>query len=294
MNSGFYTALGTPVDQSGNLVSGSFKKHIEDQIAAGASGLLVMGSMGIEPCIRESEYSLIAKEGARSVNGRCPVFIGAMDNSLSRVKDRINSLAGAKIDGIVVTTPYYFVSTQEELIEFFTEIARFSPFPVYLYDLAVTTKVRINPETVEALMKIENIKGIKTGDIITAKRLLLSPAKRDDFVIMFSGLDIFDIAYKYGLEMNLDGMFACTTPITAKMYDSLKANNYEAAAKYLDQILGLRGEFIKAGVFRGFSYAMNLLGYEGIFAPDYAQKGINSSDSKYEGIKEYMKALKLI
>ena len=294
MNSGFYTALGTPLDQSGNIVLGSFRRHIDHQIEAGASGLLIMGSMGIEPCIRESEYSVVAKEGAAFVKGRCPVFVGAMDNSVSRVKDRISSLEGAKIDGIVVTTPYYFVSTQEELIGFFTDIANFSPFPIYLYDLAVTTKVRINPETVEALMRINNIKGIKTGDIVTANRLLHFSEKRDDFAVMFSGLDIFNIAYKCGLEMNLDGMFACTAPIAAKMYDSLKAGGFEAAAKYLEQILRLRGEFIKLGVFRGFSYAMNLLGYEGIFAPDYAQKGIDNSDGRYEGIKECMKALKLI
>lgn len=294
MNSGFYTALGTPLDQSGNLVAGSFKKHIDEQIEAGASGLLVMGSMGIEPYIKQSEYSKIAKEGASVVNGKCPVFIGAMDNSLERVRERIDSLEGLKIDGIVVTTPYYYVSTQDELIEFFSEIADFSPYPVYLYDLTAVTKVRINPETVEKLMSVDNIKGIKTGDIITAKRLFLSPRKKDNFAIMFSGLDIFDIAYKYGIEMNLDGMFACTAPIAEKMYKSFRENKYEAATGYLDQILGLREELFKVGVFRGFSYAMNLLGYDGIFAPDYLQKGVDNNTSKFEGIKEYMKKVGLV
>jgi len=294
MQSGFYTALGTPMDQFGNLVSNSLIKHIEDQISAGASGLLIMGSMGMEPCIKESEYPNIAKTGAKAVNGKCPVFVGAMDNSLHRVKERIKSLDGLKIDGVVITTPFYYTSTQDELIEFFKEIAYFSPFPVYLYDLAVVTKVKINPETVEALMSIDNIKGIKTGDIVTARRLLHSTAKRDDFAIMFSGLDIFDVAYKYGISMNLDGMFSCTVPIASKMYDSLKENNYEAAAKCLDQILLLRGEFIKVGVFRGFSYAMNLLGYEGIFVPDYVQKANELYDCKFEQIKECMKSLRLL
>ena len=294
MNTGYYTAVGTPLDQSGNLVRHSFRRHIEDQLSEGASGLLIMGSMGMEPCIKESEYSLIAKDGAEAANGRCPVFVGAMDNSLSRVRKRVESLEGLKIDGVVVTTPYFYTSTQEELVNFFKEIASFSPFPVYLYDLAVVTKVRIHPETVESLMSVENIKGIKTGDIITARRLLLSPARRADFSILFSGLDIFDVAYKYGLRMNLDGMFACTAPIAAKLYESLKADRHEAAAGYLDQILGLRGEFMKVGVFSGFSYAMKLLGYEGEFFPDYIQNSTKEDGEEFEGIKEYMKAVKLI
>lgn len=294
MKSGFYTALGTPLDQFGDLVLNSFTKQIEDQISAGASGLLIMGSMGIEPCIKESEYSRVAKEGVKAVKGKCPVFVGAMDNSIFRVKEKIKSIDGLKIDGVVLTTPFYYTSTQDELLDFFKEIAYFSTFPVYLYDLPGVTKVKIDTETVEVLMSVDNIKGIKTGDIVTAKKLSRSIQKRDDFSIMFSGLDIFDIAYKYGIEMNLDGMFTCTAPIAAKLYSCLRENDYQTATKYLDQILRLRGEFIKAGIFEGFSYSMNLLGYEGKFTPDYIRKGIEHHECKFEGIKECMKELGLI
>ena len=48
LKDGFYTALGTPLDKDGNLVKESLTKHIKQQMEAGASGLLLMGSMGIE------------------------------------------------------------------------------------------------------------------------------------------------------------------------------------------------------------------------------------------------------
>ena len=41
LEKGFYTALGTPLTESGDLVAESLKKHIEQQIEAGASGLLL-------------------------------------------------------------------------------------------------------------------------------------------------------------------------------------------------------------------------------------------------------------
>lgn len=269
MREGFYPALGTPSDAFGNFIKESFERHVKDQVSAGAAGLLALGSMGIEPCIKQSEYSKVAAAAVRASGGECPVLVGVMDNSVVRVKDRIESLRGLKIDGVVATTPYYFAATQEELKVFFTEIAKASPFPLYLYDLPGVTKVKINVDTAEYLMGVENIKGIKTGDITTARSLLRSEKKRADFSIMFSGLDVFDIAYKYGLNMNLDGMFCCTPSATGSMYESLKKGEYEAASQQLDSILALRNTFIEVGVLKGFSYSMNLLGYEGIFAADY-------------------------
>ena len=46
MKAGFIPALGTPLDKNGNLMVESYKKQINDQIDAGAVGILCMGSMG--------------------------------------------------------------------------------------------------------------------------------------------------------------------------------------------------------------------------------------------------------
>ena len=285
MKNGFYTALGTPVDGFGNLMPQSFKKHITDQVDAGASGLLVMGSMGIQPCIKQSEYVRIAKASIEAAKGKCPVFVGVMDNSVARVMDRIMSLEGLKIDGVVATTPFYFTLKQDEIRSFFEKIAVNSPFPLYLYDLPSVTKLKIDLSILETLMPLSNIKGIKTGDITMARALLRSGWKRDDFEIAFSGLDVIDIAYNYGLTTGLDGMFCCAAPLASKMYDNLEKGSLEEAAENLDCILKLRETFIEAGLFQAFSHAMNLLGYEGSFAPDYALK---LQDEKADIIKECM------
>lgn len=157
-----------------------------------------------------------------------------MDNSITRVLERIESLRGLKIDGVVATTPYYSISSQDELKNFFKEIAAKSPYPLYLYDLPVVTKVKITTDTAEYLMSSDNIKGIKTGDIVTARELMRSEKRRDDFSVMFSGLDVFDAAYKYGIRMNLDGMFSCTPVTSGEMYRALE-----------------KGDMVKAGICSG-------------------------------------------
>lgn len=104
---GFYTALGTHLDENGNLVEASLRKHINQQIEAGALGLLLMGSMGIEAYIKNSAYAEIVRVAVDEVAGRLPLFVGAMDNSIVKVKEKIDMIKGAKIDGVVLTNPFY-------------------------------------------------------------------------------------------------------------------------------------------------------------------------------------------
>lgn len=290
MEAGFYPALGTPFDEMGHLLTDSMKKQVCEQILAGAAGLLVMGSMGIEPYIRQTEYRKVAAAAAEAAEGKCPVLVGVMDNSITRVLERIESLEGLKIDGVVATAPYYYASSPAELKKYFETIALKSPYPLYLYDLPIVTKVKITADTAEYLMSVDNIKGIKTGDIYTARELTRNK-RGEDFSVMFSGLDVFDAAYQYGIKMNLDGMFSCTPVTSGKMYRALEKGDMDLAGKCLDDILKLRNTLVEVGTFSGFTYAMNILGYEGIFAPDYMYRN-NPRD--YEKVRECMKLCNMI
>ncbi len=271
MKSGFYTALGTPLDDHGNFMAASFKKQVEDQIAAGASGLLTLGTMGNQPSIKSSETPKIAKASCEVAHGRCPVLVGVMDNSIARVVERIEALKGIPVDGVVATTPFYFMATQDELVSFFTAIARQSAFPLYLYDLPIVTKIKLTVDTCETLMHEGLVHGIKTGDLPTARALLHSQANDGSFQTIFSSLDLFDVAYGWGLKKNLDGMFAMTPKLATSVYKYLAAGDMDGARKELDVIIDTRKRFFEIGVFRAFSEAMNLLGYEGRFAPDYCR-----------------------
>jgi 4-hydroxy-tetrahydrodipicolinate synthase len=285
MKDGFFPALGTPIDEFGNLNISSMRKQVDDQIQAGASGLLVMGSMGCEPAMKQSEYAKIAKTVVDTANGRTPVLVGVMDNSIANVTDRINMLKDLKLEGVVATTPFYFGCTQQDLKRFFGKIAQNSPYHVYIYDLPGVTKNVINVETIEDIISDKKFAGIKTGNIFTARALKRSQKCDDNFNIVYSGLDAFDVAYCYGIRKNLDGMFSCTPYTANTMYTSLKNGDTKKAAECLDDILALRNLFITIGVMRGYTYSMNLLGYEGIFASDY-EYAYNKAD--FEKVKDFM------
>ena len=270
LKAGFYTALGTPLDMDGNVIEESLRREIEMQIEAGASGLLLLGSMGIEADVKMSAYGEAARIAADAVNGRVSLFVGAMDNSVWRVKDRLELLRGLKIDGVVLTTPFYSTATDPELFRFFSMISDASEHPVYLYDLAVVTKVKITFPLVDKLIKAGKIAGIKTGDVVLARQLSYA---YPDFEVLYSNIDAFDVALSFdGINKVLDGMFSCTPKNGKKFVEAYKAGDMKTAGKYLNNILKFRDCLLSypgSALLYIFSIAMNLLGMEGIFCPDF-------------------------
>ncbi len=269
LKKGFYTALGTPLDENGNLVEGSLRKHINQQIDAGASGLLVMGSMGIEACIKNGTYKDIVRVAADEVKGRVPLFVGAMDTSVAKVMEKISLIGDADITGVVLTAPYYGAANNEKAVTWFTTIADKSPYPIYLYDLAVTVQYKLNMGVMAKLIAHDNIKGIKTADWEMIQAIGRKYPEKN-FECLYSGLDSFDYANMMGIDKNLDGMFACTPKNATKMYECINKNDFKGAREYLDKILYLRDVMIETGrLMSCFTYCMNLLGCDGNFHQDY-------------------------
>lgn len=278
MRNGFYTALGTPWTENGEIMKCALKKHIEQQIEAGAAGLLLMGSMGNQACVKNSELKVAVDTAIEATNGRVPLFVGAMDNSIARVKERLELIGeGKKIDGIVLTVPFYAVPSEADAICWFTEIANCSSYPIYLYDLPGVTQFRVSMNLIDAIINHPNIKGMKSAnwELIKAIGRKYPGA---DFECLYSGLDSFDYANSLGIKKNLDGMFACTPKNAKAMYECAERGDSDGMRKHLDNILLLRDTMFKYGLMRCFTYCMNIIGIEGNFHRDYCAP--TSDDAK--------------
>ena len=283
LKNGFYTALGTPLTEDGKLVEASLAKHIEQQIEAGVSGLLLMGSMGIEPSVPNSEYGKAVDCAIMANNSRVPLFVGAMDNSVARIRERLDMIGkNKKIDGIVVTVPFYSVPDEAKAICWFTKIADLSEYPIYIYDLPGVTQFRISMNIINALIDHPNVRGMKSAnwELIKAIGRKYPDA---DFECLYSGLDSFDYANALGINKNLDGMFCCTPKNARAMYDCLNCGDCTGARRHLDNILKLRDTMLEYGLMRCFTYCMNALGIEGNFHEDYTVQAA-------EGAEEIMTA----
>ena len=280
---GFYCALGTPLDQEGNLLPESLKAHIESQIQAGASGLLLMGTMGMLGCVRASQYEPAVAAAVRAVNGRVPLLVGAADNSLARVKDRIDILNRYPV-GVVLTAPYYFTPTRGCVLEYFRAAAAMTPHDVYLYDHPFTARYKLTLQDVKELSALKNIKGIKTGDAVLVKTLhdLALP----DFTPIFSNSDLFAVGHAYGVTHILDGIFACFPATISRAQRAFDAGDFEAGKRELNSMMAARDEMFVMGIWPSFSCSMNLLGFPGNFAPDYEPALVPGDEPRVRAILE--------
>ena len=270
MKPGYVPAVGTPLDKNGNLCVESYKKQIEDQIQHGAIAILSMGSMGIQPYMRTSVCPDVAKAAVEAAAGRVPVYVGAMDCSIARAKERMAAMEDLDIAGFVLTTPYYYACTPQMILNYYKGACAGTNHKVLMYDLAVVTQSKITYDIVKELIRtVPNLAGIKSADMNMFRKLKLDPEVPEDFLMVYSGLDNFDIAYKWGIDKCLDGMPACTPVNSGKLFAAMEQGDYDKAADYLNNIIALRDFFVARDLWPSFSTAMNLLGYEGNFAPDY-------------------------
>ena len=278
LKDGFYTAVGTPLDDSGNILVESLGRQIEDQIAVGASGILIFGTMGMGGCIKTDQYEAGIEAAVAAVGKRCALLVGASDNSVGRMADKLAVTARHDIDGVVVTAPYYFKTGDASLLNFFETTAGLSEKDYYLYDHEPITKHKITFDMVKKLMEIPNVKGIKSGDLVLIKHLS-NYAKDKDFAPVFSGSDLFDVAHAFGITRYLDGIFACMPKSIGEAQRCFNQGDATGARSVLRNMMQTRDIMLGIGIWPSFTHAMNLLGYEGNFAPDY-ELDISDADKK--------------
>ena len=271
MKYGFVPALGTPLDANGNLCKESYAAQIERMLEAGAVGLLSMGSMGQQAFISNDVCVEVAETAVKTAAGRVPVFVGAMDNSIKRAKARVASMEHLDVTAFVLTTPYYEVDTPEQVMTYIREVAKSTKHSIMLYDLPGVTNFKITYDMVCKMKKdIPNLLGIKSGDLVLHRKIRLNPELKD-LQTYFSNLDMFDIAFPWGIGSVLDGMFACTPVNSKKLIEAMHAGDKAGAAEALDNITAFRDKMFGWGDFwPAYNAAMNLLGWEGLHAPDWA------------------------
>ena len=270
MKPGFVPALGTPLDENGNLLVESYKKQVNDMIDRGAVGLLSMGTMGIQAFLKMEVCPEVAKAAVEAAAGRVPVFVGTMACSIAQAKQRMAAMEHLDIDAFVFTTPYYHSCKPAQIINYFKSVAAATKRGILLYDLPGVTQSKITYDIVKTLIKeVPNLMGIKSTDMQMFRKLKLDPEVPEDFIMVCSNLDLFDVAYKWGMDNCLDGMLPVTPANTQGLFESMAAGDYDKAAQHLSNIVGLRDLMAGCDLWPSFSKGMNLLGYEGNFSPDY-------------------------
>ena len=185
-------AIVTPFNEAGEIDLPGLEKLIELQLENQTDAIIINGTTGESSTLSKEERLATIKHTVKVVNQRVPVIAGTGSNNTREAAAFSAEVAELGVDGLLVVTPYYNLSSKRGLYEHFKLIAEAVTLPIILYTVPGRTGINIPVETVVELAKIKNIVGLKdaTGDLAyTEKVHQLTP---EDFAI-YSGND--DLVY---------------------------------------------------------------------------------------------------
>jgi 4-hydroxy-tetrahydrodipicolinate synthase len=164
---GVYTALVTPMTDSGKLDEKALRRLVDFQIEGGVQGLVPVGTTGESPTLGGEECKQVIQIVVEQARGRVPVIAGAGSNSTS---EAIEYARDAKEVGALATLqvgPYYNKPTNQGFLGHFRAIADAVDLPLVVYNIAGRTGKNIDNPTMLELAAHRNIVAVKeaSGDI---------------------------------------------------------------------------------------------------------------------------------
>jgi 4-hydroxy-tetrahydrodipicolinate synthase len=158
---GTFTALVTPF-RNGAIDVAGFEKLIYNQIAAGISGVVAVGTTGESPTLSHEERQELIRLAIATAKKRCQVLAGTGSNATQHAVADTKMAEKLGADGALLVAPYYNKPSQEGLFRHFKTIADATSLPIMLYNIPGRCGVDIAPDTVTRLAKeCRNIVSIK-------------------------------------------------------------------------------------------------------------------------------------
>lgn len=163
---GAFTALITPMTETGAVDYEGFRRLIAFQIEAGIDGLVPLGTTGETPTLDEDEEEKLIGIAVKENRGRVPLVIGTGSNSTRHMVGYTKRAQDLGADAALVVTPYYNKPNDSGLIRHFEEAASVG-LPVMVYNIASRTGRNIPLSLMETISQIPGIIGVKeaSGDI---------------------------------------------------------------------------------------------------------------------------------
>ncbi|MCC6424974.1 MAG: dihydrodipicolinate synthase family protein [Phycisphaerales bacterium] len=266
----FISAMGTPLTADEQLHEKGLDAQFADQYNNGIKSYLMAGTMGMMQLLSDQTYQKLIERSVAWCEGKgTELMIGAGDASFARSRDRIQIINKYKVDAVVVLAPYFIQFTQAELVDYYRALADVSKAPLYLYDLPVRTRSKIEMPTVLELAKHPNIKGIKVSDELSYTRHLIDTLQRLELPmrVIIAQPDLMDMTIHHGFYEQLDGMFIMAPEWVSAIGECAAKGDWAGAAKNQQNLSLLKQALIKYGIFPACTAVMNFRGLPGNYAP---------------------------
>lgn len=253
-------AIITPFNENG-IDFEKLGELIEFQITNGTDAIIICGTTGEASTMSDSEKKEAIKFAVDKTAKRIPVIAGTGGNNTKYSIELSKYAQEARVDGLLLVTPYYNKTTQQGLVAHFRAIADSVSIPIILYNVPSRTGLNINPETVLELSKINNITAIKEASSNISQIAEIAHLCGDKIDI-YSGNDDQIVPI---LSLGGIGVISVIANIAPKethdlVYKYLEGNVKESTKMQLDMIPLVKALFIEVSPIP-VKKALSLMGY---------------------------------
>ena len=241
---GIITPIVTPFhrDAQESINYEATKQLIDHLIGHGVKGIFILGSNGEFHVIDEEEKIAFAKKVIEIVNKRVPVFVGTgccSTRETIRLSKKMEELGA---DALSVITPYFLKPTNANLYAHYKAVAESVKLPIVLYNIPKATGCPLDPELVNKLADIENIKAIKDSSGEEERiQAYAKIAKEKDFKLLIGSDSKISYAYELGASGAVAGTSNVITDTLVALDRALRNEEQENAEKLQKDIDVLRG-----------------------------------------------------
>jgi 4-hydroxy-tetrahydrodipicolinate synthase len=229
MFSGSLVAVATPMRSDGRVDFEAWSRLVDFHLQNGTSGIVVAGTTGESPTLRDSELRELTERACDHARQRIQIIVGAGTNSTAATVERVGWLSELPVDGFLIVTPAYNRPTQEGLYLHFAAAAEAARKPIILYNVPARTAVDMLPATVGRLSQLPGIVAVKEAVPEPGRVRALLDACRKDFVVLSGD----DATARRSLHEGSRGVISVTANVAPRgMADMIAA--------------GLRGDYAGA------------------------------------------------
>jgi 4-hydroxy-tetrahydrodipicolinate synthase len=176
MFEGTYVAMVSDF-KDGRLDISGVKSLARKLIDGGVTGLVPAGCTGEAATLSVEERITMIKAvlDERGDNSDVKVIPGTGTNATASTIELTRAVQDLGVDGTMLITPYYNKPTQAGLIKHYETVASQVEVPLVLYNVPGRTGVKMTPETVAELAKVDNIVAIKeaSGSVDQVSRIVM-------------------------------------------------------------------------------------------------------------------------
>jgi 4-hydroxy-tetrahydrodipicolinate synthase len=226
--SGVWIPIVTPfVD--GEIDYPEYERLVDHYVRAGVAGIIPLGTTGESPTVDETEAERLIERTVAAVDERVPIVVGVSGNDTRKVVKTVERLERHRVDGLLVTCPYYNRPGQDGLREHFTRVAEATDRPILIYNIPYRTGVNLANDTLLALAELPNIAGVKDSSGDVAQSLALLRRRPEGFSVLTGEDAYFYTMLAHGGDGGILASAHLETEAFIAVHQRMAANDHHGA-----------------------------------------------------------------